>query len=106
MTAPGPPDRQLPPRRVGEPGEVEIFVADEQTDRDIDLARYRSLCHLVLEAEGVRGEAEIALVFIDEPTMAGLNQAHMGGSGPTDVLAFPIDDYHVRAGLFGVKVPI
>ena len=40
----------------------------------------------------------MALVFVDEPTMADLNQLHMGGTGATDVLAFPIDDHFVRAG--------
>jgi probable rRNA maturation factor len=98
MTAPGPPDRRVPPRRVGEPGEVEVFVADEQTDVELDLGRYRSLCGLVLDAEGVRGEVEMALVFVDEPTITELNTHHMGASGPTDVLAFPIDDHHLRAG--------
>jgi probable rRNA maturation factor len=98
MTAPGPPDRQVPPRRVGEPGEVEVFVADEQDDHELELARYHSLCHQVLEGEGVSGEVELALVFVDEATMTELNRTHMGGTGPTDVLAFPIDDHHVRAG--------
>jgi len=102
VTAPGPPDRRATPRRAGEPvdqpWEVEVFVADEQADVQLDLTRYRSLCRQVLEAEGVRGEVEMALVFVDEPAMTELNVTHMGGSGPTDVLAFPIDDHHVRAG--------
>lgn len=98
MTAPGPADRQVPPRRVGEPGGVEVFVADEQADVELDLGRFRSMAHQVLEAEGVRGEVELALVFVDEPSMTELNVTHMGGDGPTDVLAFPIDDHHVRSG--------
>ena len=102
MTAPGPPDRRVTPRRAGEPvadeRAVDVFVADEQVDVEIDLGRYRSLCRQVLEAEGVRGEVEMALVFIDEPAMTELNVTHMGGDGPTDVLAFPIDDHHVRSG--------
>ena len=98
MTAAGPPDREIPRRRVGEPGEVEVFVADEQVDLVVDLARYRALCELVLQSEGVRGEAEMAVVFVDEPTMVELNATHMGEDGPTDVLAFPIDDHFVRAG--------
>ncbi|MDG2113941.1 MAG: rRNA maturation RNase YbeY [Actinomycetota bacterium] len=77
---------------------VEVFVADEQVDVDLDLGRFRSMAQSVLEAEGVRGEVELALVFVDEPSMTELNVTHMGGDGPTDVLAFPIDDHHVRSG--------
>ena len=29
---------------------------------------------------------------VDEPEMAELNRDHLGGDGPTDVLAFPVDD--------------
>jgi probable rRNA maturation factor len=29
--------------------------------------------------------------FVDETTIAELNQEHMGKTGPTDVLAFPVD---------------
>ena len=81
MRAPGPPDRQIPRRRVADPGEVEVFVANEQDDHLVDLNRYRDLCGHVLAGEGVRGEAELALVFIDEATMTELNQHHMGGQG-------------------------
>lgn len=98
MTPAGPPNRQAPPRRIGEHGTVEVFVADEQEDLVLDVSRYRSLCHQVLEAEGVRGEAQMALVFVDEATITELNGSHMGNQGPTDVLAFPIDDTHVLAG--------
>ncbi|MEZ5205259.1 MAG: rRNA maturation RNase YbeY [Acidimicrobiales bacterium] len=38
------------------------------------------------------GDAELALLFVDEPAIAELNQRFMGHEGPTDVLAFPIDD--------------
>ncbi len=46
----------------------------------------------VLEAEGVRGEAELSISFVDEKVMAELNGRFMGAEGPTDVLAFPIDE--------------
>ena len=99
MRAPGPPDRRVPQRRVGDDGDLEVFIADEQADIELDLQRYHALSHLVLEGEGVRGETELALMFVDEDAMTELNKTHMGGSGPTDVLAFPIDDYRLRTGL-------
>ena len=98
MRAPGPPDRRPPARRIGEDGDVEVFVADEQTEVEIDTARFTRLCHVVLSGEGVSGEAELALLFVDEASMTELNTTHMGGDGPTDVLAFPIDDHLARAG--------
>ena len=33
----------------------------------------------------------MSLVLIDEPTIAVLNEKYLDGSGPTDVLAFPMD---------------
>lgn len=51
------------------------------------------LCEVVratLEAEGVtRGRVDMH--FVDADEMRALNVEHMGGTGPTDVLSFPID---------------
>jgi len=70
---------------------IDIYAADEQHDHDIDLERWVALAHGSLTDEGVRGLAEVSLIFTDEPTIADLNQQFMGRSGPTDVLSFPID---------------
>jgi len=43
-----------------------------------------------LEAAGAPGPASVGLILTDDAEMAGLNLAHMGVSGPTDVLAFPL----------------
>jgi probable rRNA maturation factor len=51
-----------------------------------------ALAHDVLVAEGVRGDAELSLLFVDETAIAELNGRFMDSDGPTDVLAFPIDD--------------
>ncbi len=98
MTPPRPPSFRKGPRRVGDPGEVEVFVADEQADVEVDTGRYADLAARVLEDEGVRGDIEFALLFVDEATMAELNSTHMGRQGPTDVLAFPIDQVLLRGG--------
>ena len=34
----------------------------------------------------------MSLLFVDEQTIAELNERFLGGTGPTDVLAFPMDD--------------
>jgi len=73
-------------------GQVDVFGADEQSDEPVDTSRWVRLATSVLEAEGVRDDVEASLLFIDETAMAELNQRFLGHSGPTDVLAFPIDD--------------
>jgi len=73
-------------------GDVDVFVADEQSDEPVDTVRWSRLAGSVLDAEGVRGDAEMSLLFVDETAMAELNQRFLSREGPTDVLAFPIDD--------------
>lgn len=68
-----------------------MFVSDEQDARPIDVDRWQRLALAVLADEGVTGECEMSLLFVDELTMTDLNTRFMGGDGPTDVLSFPID---------------
>lgn len=83
--------RRARARRVGGDGSVQVFCADEQTDLSLDVDRWRRLAAHVLVAEGVRGAAELSILFVDESTIAEMNKVHMAKDGPTDVLAFPID---------------
>lgn len=92
MAEAGPP-RTATPHRVGGDGEPEVYFADEQTDFAIDGARWTGLAERVLLAEGVRGAAELSLMFVDVEAIADLNQQFMETVGPTDVLAFPIDGH-------------
>jgi len=89
------------PRRVGGDGEPEVFVADEQTAVPVQLDRWQALAEAVLRAEGVRGLAELALLFVGETEITELNEQHMGKPGPTDVLAFPIDAAEAEVVLMG-----
>lgn len=85
------PNHPRPSRRHGDEGDLEVFVADEQSTEPVDVARWAALARNALVHEGVSGEAELALLFVDTATMAELNGSFMGKEGPTDVLAFPID---------------
>jgi probable rRNA maturation factor len=71
---------------------IDVFVADEQDDHPMEVARWSTLAQRVLAARGVKGENEVSLLFVDEDAMAALNQQFLGKSGPTDVLSFPIED--------------
>jgi probable rRNA maturation factor len=70
-------------------------VADERGDTDspevvVDVERWQRLAMDVLADSGTIGE--LTLSFVDSDDIAELNLEHMGKSGPTDVLSFPMDD--------------
>jgi probable rRNA maturation factor len=71
---------------------VQVFGADEQSAVPVDVLRWVRLAQLVLEEERVPPDAEVSVLFVAEDTIADLNERFLDGSGPTDVLAFPIDD--------------
>jgi probable rRNA maturation factor len=71
---------------------VSVFASDEQSDIEVDLERWLRLARLVLADERAPEDAEVSLIFVDETAIADLNIKFLGGTGPTDVLAFPIDD--------------
>jgi probable rRNA maturation factor len=73
-------------------GDVRVVGADEQQEAQVDVPRWVDLARNVLLAEGVSGDAELSLLFVDEDVIADLNRRYMDADGPTDVLAFPIDD--------------
>ena len=43
-----------------------------------------------LDAGGAPRPASIGLILTDDAELAGLNATHMGVTGPTDVLSFPL----------------
>jgi probable rRNA maturation factor len=82
---------------IGDP-RVEVFGTDEQSEVPIDVLRWVRLARLVLREEKVPGEAELSLLFVDEQAISDLNERFLEGEGPTDVLAFPMDDDVVLGG--------
>jgi probable rRNA maturation factor len=86
--------RRLSPAEGG----ISVFGANEQAAQPVDTGRWVALAEDVLDAEGIRGEAELTLLFVDETVMAELNERFMGVAEPTDVLAFPIDDDLIEPG--------
>jgi len=78
--------------------ESAVFGADEQSDVAVDLLRWVRLARFVLTEERVPEDAELSVIFVDEQAIADLNERFLGGAGPTDVLAFPMDDDVVLGG--------
>ena len=64
---------------------------------DLDVARLARLARFVIERLRVHPLAELCLKAVDEATITELNSRWMDGDGPTDVLAFPMDE--LRPGL-------
>ncbi len=77
---------------------VDVFVANEQSDRPVDAHRLAELAREVLLAEGIKREAELSVILVDETTIAAHNRQFLAREGPTDVLAFPIEDEPVLSG--------
>ena len=69
-----------------------VFGADEQSAVDVDVLRWVRLARMVLDEERVPEDAEMSVIFVDERAMSDLHERFLGGSGATDVLAFPMDD--------------
>lgn len=77
---------------------AQVFAADEQSDRPVDLARWVALAERVLGDRGIGEGAELSVMFVDETSIAGLNERFLGRKGPTDVLSFPIEDELIGPG--------
>lgn len=76
---------------------LDVHVSDEQSDFELDMERYRRLAISVLTGEGVTQLSELSITFVPADSIAALNEQHMGHQGPTDVLAFPIDEHSTQS---------
>jgi len=75
---------------------VTIEVLNE-SDYDLDLDHFAKLARFVMDKMRVHAQAELCIKAVDEATIAELNKQWMEKEGPTDVLAFPMDE--LRPGL-------
>lgn len=75
---------------------VTIEVLDE-SGTGIDVKHLARLSRFVMDQMRVHPLAELCIKAVDEATIAQLNEQWMEKQGPTDVLAFPMDE--LRPGL-------
>jgi probable rRNA maturation factor len=70
---------------------MSIEIANE-SGTDVDEALLAGLARHVLDGMRVHPLAELSVLLVDEPAMTELHVRWMGEDGPTDVLAFPMDE--------------
>jgi probable rRNA maturation factor len=78
---------------------VEIL---EESGAPVDVRRMAQLSRFVIERLRIHPLAELCIKLVDEETIAELNEQWMDKEGPTDVLAFPMDE--LRPGLVNDEV--
>jgi probable rRNA maturation factor len=76
---------------------VSVEVANESGSA-VDETRLVGLARHVLAEMGVHPLAELSILLVDPDTMARLHERWMGESGPTDVMAFPMDELETGRG--------
>ena len=75
---------------------MSIEILDE-SGHDLDVDHLAALSRFVMDRMRVHPMAELCIKAVDEATIAELNEQWMEKEGPTDVLAFPMDE--LRPGL-------
>ncbi len=76
--------------------QIAVGFHDERvrpTPLPVDADRLAGLLAAALEAEGVSGPSQVGLSLVDPSEMAQLNAEHLDGTGPTDVLSFPLEPF-------------
>ena len=68
-----------------------------ESGAEVDVSDLAGLSRFVMDRMRVHPQAELCIKIVDEATIAELNHRWMGKEGPTDVLAFPMDE--LRPGL-------
>ncbi len=70
---------------------MNVYFSDEQTD-PVDSSAMLQFAERVLTEEGLPETTEMAILLIGAEQIADYNERFMDREGPTDVLAFPIED--------------
>ncbi|NGM15562.1 rRNA maturation RNase YbeY [Verrucosispora sioxanthis] len=76
---------------------MSIEIANE-SGAEVDTDAVLAVARHALDEMGVNPLAELSVLLVDVDYMTELNHRWMGGDGPTDVLAFPMDEGSVDHG--------
>jgi probable rRNA maturation factor len=69
---------------------MSVFLANEQTE-EVAVLELRALAEAILGAEGYPEQCEVTILLVSDDEMAGYNDRFLERDGPTDVLAFPLE---------------
>jgi probable rRNA maturation factor len=70
---------------------MEVLIDNRQNRQPIPLKKIKQAAQVVLNALDCP-EAELSIVIVDDAEIAELNQRYLQRSGPTNVLAFPMQE--------------
>jgi probable rRNA maturation factor len=70
---------------------VSVEVSNE-SGVEVDVEALAALARYVLDALGIHPQAELSILLMDEDGMTALHERWMDEPGPTDVMAFPMDE--------------
>ncbi len=70
---------------------MSVYFSDEQ-EHTVDGPKLLSFAKLVLEEERLPVGTEMAVLLIGADQIADYNERFMARPGPTDILAFPVED--------------
>jgi probable rRNA maturation factor len=87
--APAVPYRSTMPMIYRPPWRIDVEVRDAVRPPASIASLARSIA-AALDAAGAPNPASIGLILSDDAELASLNAEHMGKTGPTDVLSFPL----------------
>jgi probable rRNA maturation factor len=76
---------------------MSIEISNE-SGRTVDETALLDVARHALGEMGVNPMAELSVLIVDQTYMAELNHRWMGKQGPTDVLAFPMDELDADRG--------
>lgn len=71
---------------------------NNESGTELDEHLLVELAQFVMNEMAMHPLAELSVMMVDEPTMSNLHEHFMGESGPTDVLAFPMDELRPLPG--------
>ena len=80
-----------------------ILITNRQNRHPLQLSQIKKTAQAILDGLGCP-EAELSLLIVDDAEIAQLNQTYLNRSGPTNVIAFPMqegDHGDVTPGLLG-----